>query len=119
MNGYTPFFSALFRSFLASSERFFTVSKWVGLLRFHHIPIKLKLDNLAQNLIVEEHPTSKNFLTENKGKDKDTYPGILDTEVYSIVGIGRFYLGLAQHIEIIKAPGLKEYAKDYLAKALS
>ena len=35
MNGYTPFFFALFRSFLASSERVFTVSKWVGLLRFH------------------------------------------------------------------------------------
>ena len=29
--------SALFRPFLASGERFFTVSKWVGLLRFHHL----------------------------------------------------------------------------------
>jgi hypothetical protein len=30
-----------------------------------------------------------------------------------MVGLGRFYMGLAAEITIINAPGLKEYAQKY------
>ena len=36
---------------------------------------------------------------------------MLDTQVYRMEGLGRFYMGLAGEIQIIDAPKLKEYAQ--------
>ena len=35
-----------------------------------------------------------------------------------MLGLGRFYCGLAGHITILDAPGLVEYARDYFNQAL-
>ena len=78
------------------------------------INVTLQLDLMAKNLICEEYPESKNVI--KKMKDSDNWT--LNTEVYKIEGIGRFYIGLAEHIKIINAPELKEYAKAYFERML-
>ena len=37
-----------------------------------------------------------------------------DTEVYQMEGIGRFYLGLANHIKFLQAPELETYAASFI-----
>jgi len=71
------------------------------------IHIQLSLDTMAYNLITEEYAESTEHLTSMRDGR-----WMLDTEVYNLSGIGRFYMGLADHIEIISAPGLKEYVQD-------
>ena len=75
------------------------------------IPIKLQLDLMAKNLLVEEYPDAVSDLSP-MGDNL----WLLDSDVYQIVGAGRFYVGLMDHIEIIDAPELKEYAKEFIAK---
>ena len=74
------------------------------------IPIKLQLDLVAKNLLVEEYPDAASDLAP-LGDNL----WLLDTSVYQIAGIGRFYVGLMDHIDIIDAPKLKEYAKEFIA----
>ena len=73
------------------------------------IPVNLELSLLAKNVLVEEYPEAVKDLYQTKSDDR----WILETEVYNIVGLGRFYMGLAAEISIINAPGLKEYAQKY------
>lgn len=76
--------------------------------------IVLKLDMMAKNLLVEEFPlTEKDVL--NCIRDDDEY-WQLETDVYNIAGVGRFYLGLADHIRIIEGEELKQYARDYCVR---
>ncbi len=77
------------------------------------IHVKLQLDQMAKNLLVEEYPDAMNELS--KGVN-DTW--ILDTVCRQIYGIGRFYIGLVEHIRIIDAPELEQYAKQYFKMAL-
>ena len=74
------------------------------------IPIKLQLDLVAKNLLIEEYPDAASDLAP-LGDNL----WLLDTSVYQIAGIGRFYVGLMDHIDIIDAPKLKEYAKEFIA----
>jgi len=78
-------------------------------------PIKVSwsMDLFAKNLLLEEYPSSKKDIHPDKN-DEDTW--YFDTEVYQIQGIARFYVGLAEHINIIKAPELVEYIKTYKEK---
>ena len=39
---------------------------------------------------------------------------LLNTNIYQIVGLARFYVGLANHITIIDAPELVEYVNVFL-----
>ena len=72
-------------------------------------PIKLQLSLLAKNLLLEEYPeASKDVIATG---DDDAW--ILETNIYKIEGVGRFYMGLAGEIQIIDAPQLKEYAQKY------
>ena len=73
----------------------------------------LQLDLMAKNLLVEEYPDSATDLSPI-GKNQ----WMLKTKVYQISGIGRFYTGLANHITIIDAPELAEYAKSYFKDSL-
>lgn len=77
-----------------------------------HINIALNLR--AKNILVEEYPDAAPILIPTG----DAYRWLLDTDVYSMKGIGRFYIGLAADIEIIDAPGLKDYAREYSEKYL-
>ncbi len=79
------------------------------------IHIKLQLDLVAKNLLTEEFLDSGQDLYSI---DSNNNLWILETTVYSLLGVGRFYCGLANHITIIDAPELEEYAKAYFKKAL-
>lgn len=72
------------------------------------IPVKLELDILAKNILLEEYPMA--------GKDlhlTSTGRWILNTEVRSMNGIGRFVAGLSDRITIVKAPELMEYLREF------
>ena len=79
------------------------------------IRISLQLDLMAKNLLVEEYPRAKDYIIGQKG-DGNTW--FFTTEVCSLEGIGRFYIGLAAHIKILEGDELKKYAKEYAVKYL-
>ena len=72
------------------------------------IPVKLELSILAKNLLIEEYPlAAKDIHRTSTGK------WILNTKVRDLTGIGRFVVGLADRVTIIKAPELVEYLKGF------
>ena len=72
------------------------------------IPVKLELSILAKNLLIEEYPlAAKDIHRTSTGK------WILNTKVRDLAGIGRFVIGLADRVTIIKAPELVEYIKGF------
>ena len=79
------------------------------------IHIMLQLDLMAKNLLVEEYPRAKDYITPHKGDNNIWY---LSTDVRRLEGIGRFYIGLANHIQILEGDALKQYAAEYAKKFL-
>lgn len=77
--------------------------------------ISLQLDLMAKNLLVEEFPRAKAHITQQKGDENTWY---YTDSVYAMEGIGRFYIGLANHIKILSAPELEKYVKEYKEKYL-
>ena len=75
------------------------------------IHVSLEMDLLAKNLLIEEFPRAEEYVSPCKG---DTNSWFFDADVYDMKGVGRFYIGLAQHIKIQKAPELKAFVKEYL-----
>lgn len=73
------------------------------------INVKLQLSLMAKNILVEEYPDAEKDLIPTDNDDI----WMLDTQVYRMEGIGRFYMGMAGEIQIIEAEGLKEYAQKY------
>lgn len=80
--------------------------------------ISLKLSNLASNLLREEHPSAEKFISKNTDGDQDAFPWILETDVYNLIGVGRFCIGLAKEIKIQEGGGLKDYMRDYMTQSL-
>lgn len=74
-------------------------------------PIKLELNTRAHNLLLEEFPLSEKYLTKVSA-DK----WLLETEVSSYAGVGRFVMGLAADIRIVDSPELKNYMAEYARK---
>ena len=58
------------------------------------IPVKLELDLLAKNLLVEEYPESAVELKPIGATNGTPDCFLLQTNVYSMLGLGRFYCGL-------------------------
>ena len=77
--------------------------------------ISLQLDLMAKNLLIEEFPKAKEFVKGQKGDENIWY---FTTDICSLEGIGRFYIGLAKHIQILEGEELKKYAKEYAEKYL-
>ena len=75
--------------------------------------ICLRLNLRAKNLLLDEYPQAKDYLTK---ESEDSW--MLCTDVYNLAGVGRFYIGLANSIEIVDAPALKEYVAQYCAEYL-
>ena len=73
--------------------------------------ITLKLGLRAMNLLVEEFPLAAPQLRKLSGNQ-----WLLDTDVCSPEGVGRFVMGLPEDIEIINSPELKEYIVNILVK---
>ena len=70
---------------------------------------------MAKNLLVEEYPRAKEFITGHKGDENIWY---FTTDVCRMEGIGRFYIGFANHIKILEGDELKKYASEYAKKFL-
>lgn len=96
----------------------------------HHKPVKvdvfhmtgestihvfLQLDLMAKNLLVEEYPLAEKDIQPHKGDPNIWY---FNTEVCSMEGVGRFYIGMANHITILDGPELKQYAAEFAKKYL-
>jgi len=77
------------------------------------IKVKLRLDMMSKNLLLEEYPLSEKELQK---EDKEHW--ILQTEVCSLKGVGRFVLGLADHIQVLDSPELSTYLKEFKDKWL-
>lgn len=65
----------------------------------HHV--MLELDYLAKNLLIEEYPLAEKHIT-SIGNDHWLY----EADVNKLDGVGRFALGLTQHIKVLKDEAL-------------
>lgn len=90
---------------------------YIDIFRFagyDQLPIKLQLGMTAYNLITEEYPLSEKHITQTGPKQ-----WILDTKLCSYVGACRFYLGLADDIQIVDSPEFQEYVERFVNNNLS
>ena len=71
---------------------------------FQRTRVQLQLGVMAHNLLIEEFPLAERDITP-LGKES----WLLDTEVCSLAGVGRFVIGLADDIRIIDSPELADY----------
>ena len=76
------------------------------------IHVRLVLGTMARNLLLEEYPLAERSL------EKTANGWVLDTHVHSLKGVGRFVMGLADDIEIVDSPELKEYISLFADKYL-
>lgn len=75
------------------------------------LPVKLRLDLLAYNLMIEEYPKSADFIEQETEKS-----WIFTTDVASYLGISRFVLGLYGHIDVLESAGFAKYLSDEILK---
>ena len=75
--------------------------------------ICLRLNLRAKNLLIEEFPRSKEYIVKENNNS-----WLLTVKVYNIAGVARFYMGLANSIQIVSAPELKEYVKEFCSNHL-
>ena len=78
----------------------------------HHI--KLKMDRMAKELLVEEYPLSENHITTI-----DENHWLYEADVHKIEGAGRFVIGLFPHIIILESKELNDYIKHLAEKILN
>lgn len=73
--------------------------------------VRLLLGNLAKTILVEEYPKAEQSLIPHPDGR-----WMLDAEFCSMKGIGRFYLGLFEDIEIVDSPEFKEFIAERIQK---
>ena len=76
----------------------------------NQFPIKLKLGLRASSLLLEEFP-----LAEKELRKKSDNEYILETNVCSYEGVGRFVLGLLDDIEVIGSNEFREFLKKRIS----
>ena len=74
------------------------------------IHVKLMLSETAKDILISEYPLAGKDLRHTDEQ------WILETEVYSLEGVGRFVLGLAGEIEVVDSPELFQYLTDFVNK---
>lgn len=77
------------------------------------IPVTLKMTLMAKNLLIEEYPLAHKDITLEDGN------WYLRTTVKNLAGVGRFYIGLADQIEIIDSPELVGYIRNHIRNNLA
>jgi predicted DNA-binding transcriptional regulator YafY len=92
----------------AHIEAFIDIFRMNGTARTR---VKLELGLLSYNLLIEEYP-----LAERDIKPIDENHWLLDTEVASMHGVGRFVVGLLDDIHIVDSPELQAHIDSYLQK---
>ena len=75
--------------------------------------VRMEMGLLAYNLLCEEYP-----LAERDVRPLGHGRWMLDTEVASMAGVGRFVVGLLDDIRIAECPELTEYIRAYIAENL-
>jgi predicted DNA-binding transcriptional regulator YafY len=78
---------------------------------FDLMHIKLKLGLRSANLLLEEFPLASKFI--QKLSDNEW---LLDADVCSYDGVGRFVMGLLDDIEIIDSPEFEKYIVEHITK---
>jgi predicted DNA-binding transcriptional regulator YafY len=71
------------------------------------IRVQLRLGQLAYNIMLEEHPDSELCITR-----EDDSHWLLDIDVVSMLGIGRFVMGLYTDIDVLGGDELKAYIDE-------
>ncbi len=75
------------------------------------LPVAVRLDRLAYQVFVEEYPRAAHAVTQ-----EDAAHYVLRTEVVSYRGIGRFVLGLYDHVEVLGDEGFQTYVRETLRR---
>lgn len=75
------------------------------------LPVAVRLDRLAYQVFVEEYPRAAHAVSQ---EDETHY--VLRTEVVSYLGIGRFVLGLYDHVEVLGDAGFLAYVRETLSR---
>lgn len=73
--------------------------------------IKLQLDRMAKDLLTEEYPLSEKHISELDGSH-----WLYEGDVYKLEGVGRFIMGLYQHIVILEGKELSNYINTLAEK---
>lgn len=71
------------------------------------LPVSLRLDLLASRVLLEEYPRVSPYVT-----DEDEQHKVLRMDVASYLGIGRFVLGLYDHVEVMGDEAFITYIRD-------
>ena len=79
---------------------------------YEQTPVKLELSLMAKNLLLEEYPLAQKDIKEIDSK------WILETMVSDMAGVGRFVIGLADEIEVIDSPALRDYIRQFVTQNL-
>lgn len=69
--------------------------------------VRLLLGNLSKTILLEEYPEASRYIIPNPDGR-----WLLDAEFCSMKGVGRFFLGLFEDIEIVDSPEFKQYLTD-------
>lgn len=95
------------------------VFRWIKVEGSYHI--KLKMEVAARNYLLEEYSNAKNLPPEEFYQiDEESW--ILDTHLHGLGAVRRFYLGLADKIEILDTEDsdkLKENIRKYIETFLA
>ena len=76
--------------------------------------IKLQMDRMAKDLLSEEYPLSEKQISEIDGSH-----WLYEADVYKLEGVGRFIMGLYQHITILDGKELKDYIMSLIEKMIN
>lgn len=73
----------------------------------HQMPVKLKLGLKASSLLIEEFPLAEKELTKISDNQY-----LLETNVCSYEGVGRFVLGLLDDVEVLESDEFVKFLKE-------
>lgn len=73
---------------------------------------KRQVDVMSRSLLEDEFSRSRRYVEEARDGPH------LRTTVHDLRAVGRFVIGLADHIEIVDSPELQEYVKEFVRKHL-
>lgn len=76
--------------------------------------IKLQMDRMAKDLLTEEYPLSEKHISELDGSH-----WIYEADVYKLEGVGRFIMGLYEHITILDGKELRGYVMEVAEKIMN
>ncbi|NMM49115.1 helix-turn-helix transcriptional regulator [Marinigracilibium pacificum] len=87
-----------------------------GMFSGQKLEVDLRLTVMAKNLLQENFPQTKKFITRDFTSQEEFYR--FRAEINGFEGIGRFILGISNEVEIISPEPLRNYITDYLLKSL-